>query len=560
MVNMTPWKAIASALAAEGIERIYGMPGNPLHLVADIAESTAIDVVLTRHEHSGVACAFAAARITRSPQVAFGNPGPGITNLATGLLEAHSASLPVIALANGVPLASDGRGAFQELDSVDHLRPVTKWSTRIVDPASTPWVMARAFAIAQAGRPGPVFIDVPSDIGLVAVAMEEYRPALGRRRSRPDSEDVTAAAALIARARRPILWCGSGAYSADAGAQVAALAERLGAAVFTTPGGRGVIAESHPHAMGQTGLYFTAGGKAWFDEADLVISIGSRLEEFSTGGWMYWPSGAGFIQIDNDPHAIALNMRPDVALVGDAALALDDLIAALPDLDGVAARTGQLTQASASWVAEVDTDRVRQESPILTRQVMGAINKVFGNDTVMVHENGGADLWSYYWPYYRVLDAGDDVPMGEQTAMGMGVIGTIGVKLSCPDKKVVCVTGDGACQMAMMEFATAAEQRCGVTWVVLNNRAFGWPQYGQILNNKQQVATDFLVAADLVAIARAQGCEAIAVKRPEEVEPALRAALAANAVGRPCLIDIAIAKHDYPDHFVAHHKATMSGG
>ena len=560
MVNMTPWKAIASALAAEGIERIYGMPGNPMHLVADIAESTAIDVVLTRHEHSGVACAFAAARITRSPQVAFGNPGPGITNLATGLLEAHSASLPVIALANGVPLASDGRGAFQELDSVDHLRPVTKWSTRIVDPASTPWVMARAFAIAQAGRPGPVFIDVPSDIGLVAVAMEEYRPALGRRRSRPDSEDVTAAAALIARARRPILWCGSGAYSADAGAQVAALAERLGAAVFTTPGGRGVIAESHPHAMGQTGLYFTAGGKAWFDEADLVISIGSRLEEFSTGGWMYWPSGAGFIQIDNDPHAIALNMRPDVALVGDAALALDDLIAALPDLDGVAARTGQLTQASASWVAEVDTDRVRQESPILTRQVMGAINKVFGNDTVMVHENGGAYLWSYYWPYYRVLDAGYDVPMGEQTAMGMGVIGTIGVKLSCPDKKVVCVTGDGACQMAMMEFATAAEQRCGVTWVVLNNRAFGWPQYGQILNNKQQVATDFLVAADLVAIARAQGCEAIAVKRPEEVEPALRAALAANAVGRPCLIDIAIAKHDYPDHFVAHHKATMSGG
>ncbi len=560
MPAITPWKAIAQALAAEGIARIYGMPGNPLHLVAYITEFTDIDIILNRHEHSGVACAFAAARVTRKPQFAFGNPGPGITNLATGMLEAHSASLPVISLANGVPMGTDGRGAFQELYSVGHLAPVTKWATRIVDPATTPWVIARAFDIAQAGRPGPVFIDIPSDIGLVAVEMADYRPSLGRRLSRPEAGDVTAAAHLIGKARRPILWCGIGAYSADAGAKVAALAERLGAAVFTTPGGRGVIAESHRLAMGQTGLYFTDAGKTWFDGADLVISIGSRLEEFSTGGGMYWPADAAFIQIDNDPHAIAMNQRPDVAMVGDAALALDDLLAALPELNGVAARTEELTGLRDAWLAEVATDCARHETPIRTRQVMAAINAVFGNDTVMVHENDGADLWSYYWPYYRVLDAGDDVPMGEQTAMDMDVIGTIGVKLSCPVKKVVCVTGDGAAQMAMMEFATAAEQRCGITWVVLNNRAFGWPQYVQILNNKQQVATDFLVAADLVAIARAQGCEAIAVTRPEEVEAALRSALAANARGRPCLVDIAIAKHYYPDHFVAHHKATMSGG
>ena len=560
MTRMTPWRAIALALEAEGIERIYGMPGNPLHLVADLVEATGIDIVLNRHEHSGVACAFAAARVSRRPQVAFGNPGPGITNLATGLLEAHSASLPVIALANGAPMGSEGRGAFQELDSVAHLAPVTKWSTRIVDPATTSWVIARAFDIAQAGRPGPVFIDVPSDIGLLGAEMPPYRPSLGRRRSRPATDDVAAAAALLGQAKRPILWCGSGAFSAAAGPQVAALAERLGAAIYTTPGGRGVVAETHPMAMGQTGLYFTEGGKAWFDEADVVISVGSRLEEFSTGGWMYWPANARFVQIDCDPHAIAMNMRPDVALVGDAALALADLLEALPQVPSAQARAETLQVARSSWLASVDTDRERRETPILTRQVMGAINKVFGSDTVMVHENGGADLWSYYWPYYRVLDAGDDVPMGEQTAMGMGVIGTIGVKLTLPQKKVVCVTGDGAAQMAMMEFATAAEQRCGVTWVVLNNHAFGWPQYAQLLHNKQQAATNFLVSADLVAIARAQGCEAVAVRAPEDVEPALEAALEANGRGVPFLIDIAIARHDYPEHFVAHHKATMSGG
>lgn len=562
MARKTPWRAIVEALAAEGIDRIYGMPGNPLHLVADLVEATAIEIVLTRHEHSGVACAYAAARLTRRPQVAFGNPGPGITNLATGLLEAHSASLPVIALANGVPLGTEGRGAFQELDAVAHLAPVTKWATRIVDPATVPWVMARAFDLARAGRPGPVFIEVPSDIGLVAAEIPEYRVALGRRRSRPDVADIAEAARLVTQARRPILWCGSGAVSADAGAAVLALAERLGAAIFTTPGGRGIVGEDHPLTFGQTGLYFTDGGKAWFDEADLVIAIGTRLEEFSTGGWRYWPQGARFIQIDNDPHAIGLNMRPDAALVGDARLAVEDLTDALEPLPATAleARRGALHEARSAWVAEVDADRSRQETPILTRQVMGAINRVFGHDTIMIHENGGADLWSYYWPYYRVLDADCDVPMGEQTAMGMGVIGTIGAKLACPDRKVVCVTGDGAAQMAMMEFATAAEQRCGVTWVVLNNRAFGWPQYSQVLTGRPQVATDFQVAADLPAIAEAQGCAAERVTAPGDVEPALARALAANARGVPCLVDIAIAKHDYPPHFVAHHQATRGGG
>ena len=149
--------------------------------------------------------------------------------------------------------------------------------------------------------------------------------------------------------------------------------------------------------------------------------------------------------------------------------------------------------------------------------------------------------------------------MGEQTAMGMGVIGTVGAKLSCPDKKVVCVTGDGAMQMAMMELATAAEQKLGVTWVVLNNQAFGWPQYAQVLTGKQEVATNFLVGADLAAIAAAQGCESEHVADPGDVEPALQRALTANRRGVPYLLDIAIEMHDYPPHFVAHHKAKRGG-
>ncbi|MBT5434575.1 MAG: thiamine pyrophosphate-binding protein, partial [Rhodospirillaceae bacterium] len=471
-MQKTPWRVIAEALAAEGVSRIFGMPGNPLHLVADIAEATDIPIVLTRHEHSGVACAYAAARITGQPQVAFGNPGPGITNMTTGMLEAHSASLPVICLSNGVPMGQDGQGAFQELDSVALMRPVTKWATRIVDPATTSWVMARAFQVAMSGRPGPVFIDVPSDIGLALAQIPPYVPAEQPRRSRPDPTDVEQAAALLSTARQPILWCGSGAYSSGAGAAVMALAERTGAAIMTTPGGRSVVAEDHPLCLGQTGLYFTKAGKDYFDGADLMVSIGSRLEDFSTGGWRYWPEGARLVQIDIDPHAIALNQRPAAAMVGDASLALDDLIAAVSvDAAEASRRCDAISAAQTDYVAWVEADAFEHHTPIRARHAVAAINRVFGKDTIMVHENGGADLWSYYWPYYRVLDAGDDIPMGEQTAMGMGIIGTVGAKLARPEKQVVCVSGDGAAQMAMMEFATAAEQKCGVTWLVLNNQA-----------------------------------------------------------------------------------------
>ncbi len=562
MPKRTAWRAVVEALAAEGIKRVFGLPGNPLHLVADLAKHSNIENVLVRHEHSGVALAYATARVTGRPAVCYGNPGPGITNMATALLEATSASLPVVALTNGVPLASDGKGAFQELDSVALMRPVTKWATRVVAAETVPWVMRRAFSIAKNGRPGAVFIDVPSDLGVTAADISAYRPSLPRHLTRPDAECVTTAVKLLAAAKAPLAICGSGAVGAGAAGRIRRLAEHLGVPVFTTPGGRGAFPEGHGLALGQVGLYFTELGKDYFDGADVVLSIGSRLEDFSTGGWQLWPKRAKLIQLDIDPAAIFLNLEPQVALVGDASLALDDLMAALPAVDTAARdrRIAGLSRRKGRFLARIETECERRRTPILTRQVVAAINRVFGADTIMVHENGGADLWTYYWPYYRVLEVGGSVPMGEQTAMGMGFIGAIGVKLARPDKKVVCVGGDGAMQMAMMELATAAEHRCGVTWVVLNNRALGWPQFIQRLEGERQVATDFGTSPDFAMLAKAQGCQGITVSDPDKVDGALRAALRANAQGVPALVEVAIAKHDYPRHFVNFHREVWGLG
>ena len=562
MAKLTPWQMVVEALKAEGIDRVFGLPGNPLHFVADLNQHSDIKPVLVRHEHSGAALAYATARMTGHPAVCFANPGPGITNLATALLEATCGSLPVIALTNGVPLSTDGMGAFQELDSVALMRPVTKWATRVVDPQTTPWVMQRAFSLAKNGRPGAVFIDLPSDIALQYCSMPAYRPSIARHRSRPDPEALAAAAQIISSAKQPVIVCGSGAVSADAGASVIGLAQALGGALFTTPGGRGTYPEDHPLCLGQIGLYFTQAGKQYFDEADLIVSVGSRLEDFSTGGWTLWPRKAKLIQIDIDPAAVGLNIRPDAALVGDAGLALADLLQALSStsLKGAQERRKNISQLHTNFVSKIQRTAGKQKKPISPKQVVNAINRIFGKDTVMVHENGGADLWSYYWPYYQVLNAGDCIPMAEQTAMGMGVIGAIGAKIARPDKKVVCVTGDGALQMAMMELATAVEQHCGITWVVLNNQALGWPQYIQRLEKQPDIATGFSHSPDFAKLATAQGCKGIKVTDPAKVDAALKSAVKANQAGTPVLIDIHIAKHDYPPHFTTFHREVWDMG
>lgn len=351
-------------------------------------------------------------------------------------------------------------------------------------------MLERAFSIAVNGRPGAVFVEIPSDLADLTVEMPAYRPSLGRHRSRADAGRIAAAAALLAEASRPVLLAGSGAVFADAAVPIAQLAEALAMPVMTTPGGRGSYPDAGPLTLGQTGLYFTDAGKSWRNEADLVLSVDSGLEALSTNSWAFWPSNARFIQIDIQPETIATNMRPEVASVGDAALVLDDLIATLPVIDEPirAERLARIEALNEAFRPSLEAAAADAASPLHVPRVLDAVNRLFGRDTILMKENGGADLWCYYWPHYRVLDIDDCVPMAEQTAMGMGVVGAIAAKLAKPEKKVVCFTGDGAMQMCPGELATAAEHKYGVTWIVLNNHAFGWVQYTRSLRRSPWLA------------------------------------------------------------------------
>jgi acetolactate synthase-1/2/3 large subunit len=555
MPTMTGWDAVVIAMKAEGVPYVFGLPGDPRHLYESLAAAEPDGgprAVGVRFETSGAFMAMAYARVRNQIAACFGCPGPGIANLVPGILEAYSGCTPMLVLGVRAPRQTNGRGAFQETDHLGMMRPITKWATTVELPETIPWVMRRAVQIATSGQPGPVYVELPGDIGMGTWEIPAYERSVAASRPAADELMITEAADLIAAAKRPLLITGGGAILSDAGQAVAALSERYGIPILTTPAGRGTVPETHPLFCGLTGLYRTTFPRAVYDRADLILTVGSRMEEFQ-GGFLPFPQEAKLIQIDIEPFELGRNWRPDVAIQADARLAIAALDEALAER-GVkpgAAYVKEITAGRAAAIAGAAADAEealgRGDFPLKGKSVVHSINQVFGDNTILVKENGGQDLWVYYWPYYQVLDAGCCVPPAEQTAMGYGVVGAMAAKLARPDRQVVCTTGDGAFQMQLHELGTAVQEQLAVTWVVLDDSAFGWVQWIQKRTEGPIVATQFAPGTDLVASAQAAGIEAIRVGAAEELLAALDTARAANAEGRPFVVVVPVDQ--------AHHHA-----
>jgi acetolactate synthase-1/2/3 large subunit len=544
MPTMTGWEAVVAAMKAEGVPYVFGLPGDPRHLYDALAAAEPDGgprPVGVRFETSGAFMAMAYARVTNQLAACFGCPGPGIANLVPGILEAFSGCTPMLVLGVRAPRQTEGKGAFQETDHVGMLAPVTKWAATVEIPERIPWTMRRAVQIATGGQPGPVYVELPGDIGLGEGEIPAYTRAIPAPRPAPDPSAIAAAADLIAAAKRPLLITGGGTILSGAGSAVGRLAKHFGIPLQSTPAGRGSVAETHATFCGLTGLYRTTFPRQVYEAADLLITVGSRMEEFQ-GGFLPFPDGAKLIQIDIEPFELGRNWEPDVAIQADARLAVEALYDALEAREFVAnfdlsteIHEGKL-QAMRDASADASAALERGDWPLKGKSVVHEINRVFGSNTILVKENGGQDLWSYYWPYYVVMEPGCCVPPAEQTAMGYGIVGAMAVKLARPDRQVVCTTGDGAFQMQLHELGTAVQEGLAVTWVVLDDSAFGWVQWIQKRTEGPIVATQFAPGTDLVMAANAAGIEATRVASPDGLRPALEAAQAANAAGRPYVV------------------------
>jgi acetolactate synthase I/II/III large subunit len=555
MPTLTGWEAVVLAMKAERVPYVFGLPGDPRHLydaLVAIEPDGGPRPIGVRFETSGAFMAMAYARVTNQIAACFGCPGPGIANLVPGILEAYSGCTPMLVLGVRSPRQTYGKGSFQETDHIALLSSITKWATTVELPENIPWVMRRAVQIATSGQPGPVYVELPGDIGLGVWEIPAYTRAVPAPRPAADPAVLAAAVDLIAGAKRPLLITGGGTILSGAGSAVSDLCGRFGIPIETTPAGRGSVAETHPLFCGLTGLYRTTFPRDVYESADLLITVGSRMEEFQ-GGFLPFPNDARLIQVDIDPFELGRNWEPDVAIQADARQAIDALAEALqeggvtPNKAYVAEITSGRQAAIAAATADAEAALAESDMPLKGKSIVHEINRVFGDNTILVKENGGQDLWAYYWPYYQVLDPGCCVPPAEQTAMGYGIVGAMAAKLARPDRWVVCTTGDGAFQMQLHELGTAVQEGLAVTWVVLDDSAFGWVQWIQKRTEGPIVATQFAPGTDLVVSARAAGIEALRVEEACGLRPALEMARQANAEGRPFVVVVPVDQ--------AHHHA-----
>jgi len=554
----TGWKAVVDALKAEGVPYVFGLPGDPRNLYDDLYRTEreggprAIGV---RDERSGAFMAMAYARVSGKLAACFGSPGPGIAYLVPGVLEAFSGCTPMLVLGARASRKNYGMGAFQETDQLAMMRPITKWATTAETAERIPWTMRRAVQLATTGQPGPVYVELPDDIGQPTIEMPSYVPANTDFRPAPAADAVTAAAALIAAAERPLIITGGGSVVSGAGDAVAQLAETFGVPIQTTASGRGSVAETNPLFCGLVGLYRTTFPRRVYEAADLLITIGARMEAFA-GGFLARNPAAKYVQIEIDPFEIGRNWRPDVAIQSDARLAVQALAGALANQkmerkDALATEIAEGRRAAIAGARrEVEASMVDGSMPMKGEAIVSEVNRVFGENTILCKENGSQDLWAYFWPYYQVLDTGCCVPPAEQTAMGLGVIGSMAAKLAAPKRQVVCTCGDGAFQMACHELGTAVQNHLGVTCVVLDDAAFGWIQWHQLRRCEGRiVATTFDPPMDVVATAVAAGWEGVRVASPSELGPSLERALEANGRRVPFVVDVPVDQSHHHTEF-----------
>ena len=543
---MLGWNSLVESLKAEKIKFFWTLPAGAGELFEELYDTPEIKVISVRKETSAVYMAMAESRLTGQPSVCWGTQSGGTGYMLPGFLEAYVTCTPVIQPSKTIDTTVDGKGGEGEFDMVHNYMAMTKWSVKVPRADRIPWYMNRAFTIATNGKPGPVFVEIPGDLGDEDVAdMPKYVPSKRSLRSTGDPELISQAIKMILAAERPVILAGGGVVWSRASHDLIKFAEALGIPILTTASGRGSIPEDHPLSIGLVGWYRTDISKQVYEDTDLMISIGARNESLETMTWKYpLPENCKFLQIDIDPFEIGRTWPPDLAIVGDAKLILNDLYKAgqshIQKDRMKSPRIEALIKTKKDYEARIEEECAEISSPIKTQSIVRALNKIFGKNTILVNENGMQDLWSYMCPYYKVLDIGGVIPPGAQTIMGAGVVGTIGAKLTAPDKNVICTTGDGAFQMGMHEAATAVEYDAPVTWIILDNYGLGWTYFSHMQTYGRKGEGEYKNRVDFTKFAEAINCYGERVDHSSNIESALTNALNANNDGESAILDFIV--------------------
>ena len=554
--------ALIAALAAEGVEAIFGIPGVHTLLPYDLLhEHPTIRAVVTRHEGAAGFAADGYARASGRPGVCLVVPGPGATNLATAALVAHSDRVPLVLITAAVPAALTGRAAIHELDLDALFAPLVRARVGVATPGEIPDAVRRACALALAEPRGPVQLAIPYDLfGQVVGGVTMPQPAAeGQDVSvvSPDEHILEQALALLRSARAPLIYAGYGVVQADAGAALVALAEALGAPVLTSNKARGVIPEDHPLAIGIPSI---AGVAQLARGADLCLALGTRFNEYTTMTWQL-PLPARLIRVDRDPDALAQNYPAEVALRGDVAQALAWLLERLPERDTLPERplvaaTASLRARRAEGLAEFMREQADAAPPFHPRLVARLLREALPPDAILTSDGSSTESWLYE-PGFAVTRPGTTFVPEIQQTMGYAVGAALGATLAAPGRPAVAVVGDGSLLMTLGELATLAAERAPVTVVVFNDGVYNALRVRQESIHDGRYVGTLLGAVDFAQIARSVGIRGERVVGLAQLRDLCREAAAPQG---PLLIDVPITPQPLSERYTAVIEASRAIG
>jgi acetolactate synthase I/II/III large subunit len=474
-VRATGAFALLDSLKRHDVQHIFGYPGGAILPIYDEiyrAESRGdIKHILVRHEQGAAHAADGYARATGKVGVCFATSGPGATNLVTGIATAHMDSIPMVVITGQVSLPAIGSDAFQETDIFGITLPIVKHSYVVRDPRDMARIVAEAFHIAGTGRPGPVLVDVPKDIGLEEFDYEPVEPGQinlpGYRPTvRGNGRQIAAALKLIQESKKPLLYVGGGAISSNAHAELKAIAERFSIPVTTTLMGKGAFDEHHGLALGMLGMHGTAYANFAVTECDLLIAVGARFDDRVAGKLDEFASRAKVIHIDIDPAEVGKNRVPEVPIVGSVKPVLQELLRLAQDESPVQDPDTQEWHARISrWKQDYPLVVPRPEGKISPQEVIVSLTHQ-APDAYYTTDVGQHQMWSAQFlkngPRQWISSAG----LG---TMGFGMPAAMGVKVALPDRQVICISGDASFQMNLQELGTLAQYGINVKIVIINN-------------------------------------------------------------------------------------------
>lgn len=515
-MQLTGVQIIMECLKREGVDTVFGYPGGKVIKLYDALydERSAITHIETAHEQGASHAADGYARATGKVGVCIATSGPGCTNLVTGLATAYMDSIPMVAITGNVPSKLLGTDSFQEVDIMGVSMPITKHNYQIKDVTRISDVFHEAFAFARCGRPGPVLIDITSDL---FTQVCEYTPPEGIcviscKYSEVPTQTIKE---LVQKAEKPVILAGGGVVLSGAGDELYELAERIDAPVASTLMGVSAFPSRHPLYMGLVGMHGTKASNMAFQNCDLLLVLGARFSDRVTGDVSQFASHAKIIQIDIDASEVNKNIPTHVHVIQDIKTALDILIPEMPK------------KKHAEWVKSVNEWKAENEAHIpkdhMPKQIMEAIDESLGEDTIIVTDVGQHQMWTaQYFPFKK---HNKFLTSGGLGTMGYGLGAAIGAKVAFPDKKVMHITGDGCLRMNLIEMATTVRYNIPVITILFDNNTLGMVRQWQTLLFNKRYSETTLPAIDFCAIARGFGYFAQKIENVQEFLQALQAAL-----------------------------------